>query len=136
MTRKKEVENNNKVFSEGIAYTCDPTKAVDCIKTECHINGGNCYATTHKEYAKYPTTLEDTIKGMTSEDYKERFKAEYMQLKIRYDKLVIMVDKYRQGKLEFEPKTPLYLLENQILYMFNYMTILKLRAEREDINLD
>jgi hypothetical protein len=80
--------------------------------------------------------LIDTIEGMTSADYKERFKAEYMQLKIRYDKLVIMVDKYRQDKLEFEPKTPLYLLENQILYMFNYMTILKLRAEREDINLD
>ena len=80
--------------------------------------------------------LIDTIDGMTSADYKERFKAEYMQLKIRYDKLVIMLDKYRQGKLEFEPKTPLFLLENQILYMFHYMTILKLRAKLEGINLD
>ena len=29
--------------------------------------------------------LKDTIDLMTSEDYKERFLAEYQQLKIRYD---------------------------------------------------
>ena len=31
--------------------------------------------------------LKDTIDLMTSEDYKDRFKAEYYQTKIRYDKL-------------------------------------------------
>lgn len=31
--------------------------------------------------------LKDTAKLMASEDYKERFKAEYWQLKIRYEKL-------------------------------------------------
>ena len=31
--------------------------------------------------------LKDTIKMMTSEDYKERMKAEYLQTKIRYEKL-------------------------------------------------
>lgn len=31
--------------------------------------------------------LKDTIPQMTSEDYKERFKAEYYQTKIRYWKL-------------------------------------------------
>lgn len=31
--------------------------------------------------------LKDTIEMMTSEDYKERFKAEYYQTKIRYEKL-------------------------------------------------
>lgn len=30
--------------------------------------------------------LKDTIKLMTSEDYKERFAAEYLQTKIRYEK--------------------------------------------------
>lgn len=29
--------------------------------------------------------LKDTIAGMNSADYKERFKAEYRQVKIRYD---------------------------------------------------
>ena len=31
--------------------------------------------------------LKDTIKLMESENYKERFKAEYYQTKIRYEKL-------------------------------------------------
>ena len=31
--------------------------------------------------------LKDTIEMMMSEDYKERFKAEYNQTKIRYEKL-------------------------------------------------
>lgn len=117
-------------------YTCDPTKAVDCIKTECHINGGNCYATTHKEYAKDPTTLEDTIKGMTSEDYKERFKAEYQQLNIRSDKLKALIKDYSENKLNFTPSTPKHVLETQLYYMQSYLTILRNRAIYEGINLD
>ena len=39
-------------------------------------------------------TLKDTIKLMESEDYKERFKAEYYQTKIRYNKLHEMIIKY------------------------------------------
>ena len=117
-------------------YTCDPTKAVDCIKTECHINGGNCYATTHKEYAKDPTTLEDTIKGMTSEDYKERFKAEYWQVKIRYDKLMLMLEKYVRGELDFQPKTPINILTEQSNIMYLYIKALEQRANNEGINLD
>ena len=31
--------------------------------------------------------LYETIEGMTSTDYRERFKAEYRQTKIRYEKL-------------------------------------------------
>ena len=31
--------------------------------------------------------LKETVEGMTSPDYKERFKAEYRQTKIRYEKL-------------------------------------------------
>ena len=34
--------------------------------------------------------LKDTINLMSSTDYKERFKAEYLQAKIRYDKLDAM----------------------------------------------
>lgn len=37
--------------------------------------------------------LKDTIDLMTSEDYKDRFKAEYYQTKIRYDKLHKMLVK-------------------------------------------
>ena len=37
--------------------------------------------------------LADTIEMMNSEDFKERFRAEYFQLKIRYQKLHDMVVK-------------------------------------------
>ncbi len=39
--------------------------------------------------------LSDTIKGMTSEDYKERFRAEYEQLLIRLRGLMKMLDSYK-----------------------------------------
>ena len=38
--------------------------------------------------------LKDTIEMMNSENFQERFKAEYWQTKIRYDKLHEMVVKY------------------------------------------
>lgn len=47
--------------------------------------------------------LKDTIEMMNSEDYKERFKAEYYQAKIRYDKLHRMLIKYEAGTLDFKP---------------------------------
>ena len=36
--------------------------------------------------------LKDTIELMQSEDYKERFKAEYHQLRIRFEKLKAKLD--------------------------------------------
>ena len=37
--------------------------------------------------------LKDTVEMMGSEDYKERFKAEYCQVKIRYEKLMYMLER-------------------------------------------
>ena len=79
--------------------------------------------------------LKDTINGMTSDDYKERFKAEYHQVKMRYDKLDAMTVKYEAGTLDFTPKCPLELLLKQKAYMGNYIRILKIRAEIEGIEL-
>ena len=45
--------------------------------------------------------LKDTIELMNSSDYKDRFKAEYYQLKIRYTKLHVMLVKLEAGKLDF-----------------------------------
>lgn len=42
--------------------------------------------------------------------YKERFKAEYWQTKIRYEKLHRMTVKYEAGTLDFEPDCELSLL--------------------------
>lgn len=80
--------------------------------------------------------LKDTIDLMNSEDYKERFKAEYLQTKIRYDKLDAMTVKYEAGTLNFTPSCSLELLKEQKMYMGNYIRTLKIRAEIEKIDLN
>ena len=47
--------------------------------------------------------LKDTVELMNSADFKERFKAEYYQLKIRTEGLITMLDKYKNGTLNFTP---------------------------------
>lgn len=79
--------------------------------------------------------LKDTIQMMNSPDYKERFKAEYHQLKIRYDKLDDMTVKYEAGTLTFKPACSLELLKQQKMHMGFYLRSLKIRAEIEGIEL-
>lgn len=79
--------------------------------------------------------LKDTAEMMNSDDYKERFKAEYYQAKIRYDKLDDMTVKYEAGTLNFTPKCSLVLLKQQKMHMGEYIRVLKIRAEIEGINL-
>lgn len=35
-------------------YLCDPSKNTRCKKTNCFENGGECYETMHREFAKTP----------------------------------------------------------------------------------
>lgn len=79
--------------------------------------------------------LRDTIAMMNSEDYKERFRAEYYQTKIRYEKLHKMVVKYEAGTLNFTPKCSLELLKEQKSFMGQYLNRLEVRAEIEGIEL-
>ena len=77
--------------------------------------------------------LKDTIEMMNSEDYKERFKAEFYQTKIRYIKLCDVIKKYEEGTLEFKPGCPIDLLKEQAAYMFDYLYVLEDRADLEGI---
>ena len=79
--------------------------------------------------------LKDTIELMNSSDYKDRFKAEYWQAKIRYDKLDDMTVKYEANTLNFNPNCSLELLKEQKKYLGNYINTLKIRAEIEGIKL-
>lgn len=79
--------------------------------------------------------LKDTIIWMESEDYKERFKAEYYQLRIRYEKLKGMVAKWDKGRLDFIPTCPRSTYELQLKFMYEYMAILEARAVMEGVNL-
>ena len=79
--------------------------------------------------------LKDTIDLMNSTDYKERFRAEYWQTKIRFDKLRKMSVKHEAGKLDFKPNCPQHLLSQQKMHMDNYLRCLEVRAEIEGIEL-
>lgn len=70
---------------------------------------------------------------MNSADYKDRFKAEYYQLKIRVEKLENVIVKYEAGTLNFQPTCDIELLKKQYEIMSIYMHILMVRAEIENI---
>lgn len=90
--------------------------------------------------------LKDTVELMNSADYKERFKAEYYQTKIRYEKL-----KAFNAKIEAAERTnycgstkrvempahdcPFDLLRQQQSAMGEYLHILEIRAVVEGIEL-
>lgn len=81
------------------------------------------------------TELKDVIMGVTSSDYKERFRAEYCETKIRYLKLHDMIVKYEAGVLDFKPSCSLELLKRQAKAMGEYLFILELRGRIEKIHL-
>lgn len=79
--------------------------------------------------------LIDTVELMASDDYKERFKAEYYQTEIRYNKLHEMIVRYEANTLNFEPKCSIDILKKQASYMGDYLYMLEVRAEIEGIEL-
>lgn len=79
--------------------------------------------------------LLDTVEMMTSPDYKERFKAEYYQLAIRYRKLQAMVINWDNRKLTFTPICPRSTYILQLKAMEDYIAMLEARAVMEHIEL-
>ena len=80
--------------------------------------------------------LADTVEMMNSSDYKERFKAEYAQLVIRYYGLRNMLEKWDNGTLEFEPTCPRSTYNMQIKAMTDYIAVLEARAVMENVDLE
>ena len=85
--------------------------------------------------------LKDTVRLMLSDDYRERFKAEYWQTKVRYERLKkITTQLEAEGIKNMTPAkaldgSPFQLLQNQQSLMRQYLHILELRAELEHIQL-
>lgn len=83
--------------------------------------------------------LKETVELMNSKDYKERFVAEYHQVKIRYEKLKNFCNKIEVEKMLGEEVTkhdcPLGLLREQQKYMGLYLSVLEKRALIENIVL-
>lgn len=79
--------------------------------------------------------LRDTIEMMNSDDFENRFVAEYVQTKIRYDKLHKMLVQYKAGTLSFTPQCSYELLTEQAEFMGRYLQCLEVRAEIEGVKL-
>ena len=101
---------------------------------------------TPKAMDEYKMELKHTVEMMTSADYKERFKAEYYQTKIRYEKLKAFNTKieaakrtqyYGQAAVVDMPKhdCPDDLLLEQQTAMGNYLHIMEVRAQIEGVAL-
>lgn len=104
---------------------------------------GKCVATEGKKL-DVECKLADTVSGMTSADYKERFKAEYLQTKIRYEKLKAFNTKieaafatnYRKNCVEMPTfDCPQDMLRDQQRIMGEYLHILEVRAVIEGVDL-
>ena len=83
--------------------------------------------------------LNQTIDMMRSEDYRDRFRAEYWQLKIRHDRLRDLLTATRAAELMGEQLppmgSPLSVMRDQCRTMEQYLNVLKLRAACENIDL-
>lgn len=79
--------------------------------------------------------LAETCAMMVSSDYKERFKAEYIQLANRYKGLKNLVELWDAGRLDFTPTCERTLYDQQLMAMSLYLDVLNIRAEEEGVNL-
>lgn len=79
--------------------------------------------------------LKDTIDLMNSDNYQDRFKAEYYQLEERRRKLEDMLKKWDCEELNFTPTCPRYLYDKQINAMTEYLEVLKERSILEGVDI-
>ena len=83
------------------------------------------------------TNLSQTAEFMSSEDYKERFIAEYCQIAIRAKRLERVLTRIKDKTAPdcFEPTCNIKTLEDQLSTMIAYRETLVYRATLEDIDL-
>ena len=79
--------------------------------------------------------LIDTVPLMNSEDYKDRFKAEYYQVFVRFVKLKAMIENWDKEELDFEPTCPRSTYDMQLKAMRDYIAVLEARAVMENRDL-
>ena len=70
------------------------------------------------------------------EPWKKRFVNEYNELSNRTDKLAKMLEKYQAGTLDFTPNCSYDLLHEQLVYMRQYLRVLRERAQIEKLDVE
>ena len=113
-------------------------------------NNGDGYEVTYEEgykswcpkevFEKHNNEIKNeelaaTAKLMVSSDYKDRFNAEYIQLKNRYEGLQAMIRKWDNNELDFTPTCPRDTYDVQLAAMQRYLGILEVRANMENVDI-
>ena len=79
--------------------------------------------------------LKDTVGLMISPDWRDRFKAEYLQTKIRYEKLYRLISLRENGQLDFVTPIPIESWKDQEKFMRLYLCELAKQSVIHGIDL-
>lgn len=126
--KKESSSINNEIKKIALQLNVDVTPYGTCLEKLRAIRN-------KLDKSKTLTTFQYTVPYMLSEDYTDRFKAEYYQLIIRFFKLNSMLTQLNEGTLDFEPTCPKNVLEKQMDIMQDYMNVLCERSKIENISL-
>ena len=145
---EEAIENNKEKGSFQSLTPIDDAKTIlDALRNAKHLSEP-CRCANRSQEKNTPDFCSNefsaTVDGMLSPDYKERFKAEYHQTKIRYERLkkfntrikAAEITGFMDNAVEM-PKhdCPGDLLREQQAVMGNYLHILEVRAVIEGIDL-
>lgn len=78
--------------------------------------------------------LKDTVELMLSDNYKDRLKSEYFQIRLRYNALIRFL--YHPNKNKELTEEQKELMKKQSHYMYHYMIVLSERCKAEGVNLN
>ena len=126
-------------LAKGYRFDSKSLEPVDGVEVTYEDGHKSWYPLDEFKKHNYPIHNEElasTCEMMVSEDYKERFKAEYIQLRNRYACLLRMIDRWDNGALSFTPTCPRATYNFQLRAMKEYLDILKIRAKIENIDLN
>lgn len=140
-------QNKEKGSFQSLTPIDDAKTILDALRNAKHLSEP-CVCNNGIQEKKVPYFCSDdisaTVEGMLNPDYKERFKAEYHQTKIRYERLkkfntrikAAEITGFMDNAVEM-PKhdCPGDLLREQQAVMGNYLHILEVRAVIEGIDL-
>ena len=125
---------------DGLGELC---RSIEKTLYACENLEKNC-CTPDPEAVRYDSPFRKTVEGMLSANYKERFKAEYQQTKIRYERLkkfntrieAAIATNYRKNAVEMPMfDCPQDMLREQQRLMGEYLHILEVRAVIEGVDL-
>lgn len=81
------------------------------------------------------TPLAESVPMMFSDNKVDRFKAEYIQIKVHIEEIENLIKNLKENELDFLPKFSFGMLNEQLCLMKNYAEILERTAKISDVDV-